>query len=325
MSPATTAPTAAPVVAVRALSRAYADVVALDDVDLDLHEETIYGLLGRNGAGKTTLMRLLTGQDFATTGTVEVFGGHPLENDRILGQVAFISEGQSYPPDFCVAHVLKAAALLYPNWDESFADSLLEELAVPRGRRVKKLSRGQRSAVGVVVGLASRAPLTLFDEPYVGLDAVARQIFYDRLLADYAEHPRTFVLSTHLIDEVGDLIERVVLLDGGRVLIDEDAEALRGLATTVTGPLDDVDTFAAARQCSHVERLGNVQRVTVHGALEAGDRRWAEELGLTLEPVSLQQYVVRATTQATTQGSSEPEDSDRRGAPEPRVIPEGTR
>ena len=300
MSPATTAPTAAPVVAVRALSRAYADVVALDDVDLDLHEETIYGLLGRNGAGKTTLMRLLTGQDFATTGTVEVFGGHPLENDRILGQVAFISEGQSYPPDFCVAHVLKAAALLYPNWDESFADSLLEELAVPRGRRVKKLSRGQRSAVGVVVGLASRAPLTLFDEPYVGQQTVVE-------------------------DLSGDLIERVVLLDGGRVLIDEDAEALRGLATTVTGPLDDVDTFAAARQCSHVERLGNVQRVTVHGALEAGDRRWAEELGLTLEPVSLQEYVVRATTQATTQGSSEPEDSDRRGAPEPRVIPEGTR
>ncbi|MEN8672618.1 ABC transporter ATP-binding protein [Nocardioides sp.] len=324
-----TAPTAAPVVAVRDLSRAYADVVALDGVSLDLHGDTIYGLLGRNGAGKTTLMRLLAGHDFATAGTVEVLGGHPLENDRILGQVTFVSEGQSYPPDFRVAHVLKAAALLYPNWDQSFADSLLEELAVPRGRRVKKLSRGQRSAVGVVVGLASRAPLTLFDEPYVGLDAVARQIFYDRLLADYAEHPRTFVLSTHLIDEVGDLIERVVLLDGGRVLIDEDAEAVRGRATTVTGPLAGVDTFTAARQCTHGERLGNLRRVTVHGALGAGDRRWAEELGLTLEPVSLQQYVVRAATQDTrqdtTQNSSEPEDAHRPGPPEPRVIPEGTR
>ena len=68
-----------------------------------------------------------------------------------------------------------------------------------------------RSAVGIVIGLAARAEVTLFDEPYAGLDAVARQLFYDRLLADYAEHPRTVLLSTHLIDEVADLLERVVM------------------------------------------------------------------------------------------------------------------
>ena len=89
---------------------------------------------------------------------------------------------------------------------------------------MRKLSRGMLSALGVTVGLAARAPLTFFDEPYLGLDAVARQLFYDRLLADYAEHPRTVVLSTHLIDEVGDLIEHVLLIDRGRLLLDEDAD-----------------------------------------------------------------------------------------------------
>jgi ABC-2 type transport system ATP-binding protein len=91
------------------------------------------------------------------------------------------------------------------------------------------------SAVGIVIGLASRAPVTLFDEPYLGLDAVARQLFYDRLLADYAEHPRTVVLSTHLIEEIAPLLERVLLIDRGRVLLDADAEALGGSAVTVTG------------------------------------------------------------------------------------------
>ena len=73
----------------------------------------------------------------------------------------------------------------------------------------------------MIIGPASRAPLTFFDEPYLGLDAVARQLFYDRLPADHAEHPRTVVLSTHLIDEVSDLIEHVVLIDKGRILLDE--------------------------------------------------------------------------------------------------------
>src|ERR1700709_2720420 len=139
---------------------------------------------------------------------------------------------------------------------------MLSDFRLPTNRRIKKLSRGQLSAVGVIVGLASRAPLTFFDEPYLGLDAVARQLFYDRLLADYAEHPRTVVLSTHLIDEVSDLIEHVVLMDQGKVLIDEDADVLRGRAVTVTGPVEAVERFATGHTELHRERLGGFLRVT---------------------------------------------------------------
>ena len=91
------------------------------------------------------------------------------------------------------------------------------------------------SAVGIVIGLASRAPLTIFDEPYLGLDAVSRGIFYDRLMEDYSEHPRTVILSTHLIDEVSNLLEHVLVIDNGKLIIDQDAEELRGRAFTVTG------------------------------------------------------------------------------------------
>ena len=160
---------------------------------------------------------------------------------------------------------------------------------------MKKLSRGQLSAVGVIVGLASRAPLTFFDEPYLGLDAVARQIFYDRLLADYAEHPRTVVLSTHLIDEVGDLLEHVLVIDEGRILIDRDADELRGSATTVVGSRAAVDAFVAGRDVLHRDGVGGLASVTVAG-LDDADRRAATAAGLELAPVSLQQLVVRSTT-----------------------------
>jgi ABC-2 type transport system ATP-binding protein len=147
------------------------------------------------------------------------------------------------------------------------------------------------SALGIVVGLASQAPLTLFDEPYLGLDPVARQLFYDRLLRDYAERPRTIVLSTHLIDEVSDLIEHVLLIERGRIAVDDDAERLRGRAVTVSGAGEAVDEFTADRQRLHSERILGQSRVTVLS--RATDAERARALGLQLEPLTLQQLVVR--------------------------------
>jgi ABC-2 type transport system ATP-binding protein len=275
-------------VSLTGVSKRYREVAALDGVSIELTENAIHGLLGRNGAGKTTLMHILTGQAFETAGQVRVFGEHPYENAGVLRRVCFIKESQRYPDWFAVRHALKAAALLYPRWDETFASDLVEDFDLPLDHRIRKLSRGQLSAVGVTIGLAAQAPLTIFDEPYLGLDAVARQLFYDRLLADYAERPRTIVLSTHLIDEVSDLIEHVVLLDRGRVLLDGDAETLRGDAVTVSGPAGAVSAFVAGHDVLHREEVAGMARVTVRGVSERPDFA-----GLSFEPVSLQQLVVR--------------------------------
>jgi ABC-2 type transport system ATP-binding protein len=284
------------VVSLSGVSKRYHDAAALDGVSIELAAGTVHGLLGRNGAGKTTLMHVLTGQAFETAGTVRVFGEHPYENAGVLRRVCFVKESQRYPDWFAVEHALKAAALLYPGWDAAFASALVADFDLPLDRRVKKLSRGQLSAVGAVIGLAARAPLTLFDEPYLGLDAVARQTFYDRLLADHAERPRTIVLSTHLIDEVSELIEHVVVLDRGRVLLDGDADALRGDAVTVTGPAGVVSSFVAGHDVLHREDVGGMSRVTVRGVDERPDLA-----GLRFEPVSLQQLVVR-TAQSRRDG-----------------------
>lgn len=278
------------VLAMYGVTKRYGDVTALDDVSFTLEENRIHGLLGRNGAGKTTAMQILTAQNFATSGRAEIFGEQPYENARVLARTCFIRESLKYPDAYKVRHALAAAATVYPHWDPAFAEQLVEEFGLPPGRPCNKLSRGQQSAVGVVIGLASRAPLTFFDEPYLGLDAVARQLFYDRLLADYAVHPRTVILSTHLIDEVSDLIEHVVLIDQGRVLIDAGADDLRGRAVTVTGPVEPVERFARGHVELHREQLGGFLRVTLSGA-EPEPR----ETSLQFEPVSLQQLVVRTT------------------------------
>jgi ABC-2 type transport system ATP-binding protein len=287
------------VIRVENLSKTYGSgsgaVHAVADVSFSLTPNRIYGLLGRNGAGKTTLMQLLTGQDFATHGSIEVFGEHPVENAHVLEQLCFIKESQRYPDDFRVKHVLASAPWFFAGWDADFAEELVERFRVPVNRRMKKLSRGQLSAVGVIVGLASRAPLTFFDEPYLGLDAVARQLFYDILLADFAEHPRTVVLSTHLIDEVSNLLEHVLVIDEGRIIIDADADELRGSAVDVVGARSAVEAFAADREVLHRSALGGLATATIAGLDEAG-RDAARAAGLELAPVSLQQLVIRTTT-----------------------------
>lgn len=292
------------VIEVKNLTKRYSTAVALDDVSLTIEPNLIYGLLGRNGAGKSTLMSIITAQYFQTSGSVSVFGDSPVENAKVLSRMCFVRESQKYPDDFHATHAFRAAALFFPNWDQTLADDLVKAFSLPMNRAIKKLSRGQLSAVGIIIGLASRAEITFFDEPYLGLDAVARQIFYDRLLEDYAEHPRTIILSSHLIDEVANLLEHVIVLDGGKVIIDEGAEDLRGKATSVVGDSSAVAAFTEGREVIHSESLGRVTSVTVLGEVTAEDRAALRAADLDLAPVSLQQLVVRLT-QLNTAASEE--------------------
>jgi ABC-2 type transport system ATP-binding protein len=292
------------VVEVTGLTKKFGRFTAIDDASFGVEENTIYGLLGRNGAGKTTMMQLLTGQQFATSGDIRVFGKSPVENARVLSNICFIKESQSYPEDFKPRHVFASAPWFFEHWDADFAQRLIREFRVPVDRRIKKLSRGQLSAVGVIVGLASRAPLTFFDEPYLGLDAVARQIFYDRLLEDFAEHPRTVILSTHLIDEVSALLEHVIVIDEGRIIMDEEADALRGSAATVAGTKAAVDAFIGKREVLRRESIGGLTSVTLEH-LDAADRKAAKATGLELGTVSLQQLIVRKTSIPDTEFGEE--------------------
>jgi ABC-2 type transport system ATP-binding protein len=288
-----------PAISVTGLSRRYRGQLALDDVTLDVEGGSITGLLGRNGAGKTTFMRIVAGQEFASAGSVTVLGASPVKSDQVLRRMVFIREDQFYP-DFKVRQALRVASWFYPNWDAELAEGLLADFVLPTDRRIRKLSRGMRSALGIVIGLAARAEVTLFDEPYAGLDAVARQIFYDQLLADYADHPRTVLLSTHLIDEAAGLLEQVVVIDRGHIVLKAAADDLRGSATSVSGPAIAVAEFTAGRTVWNRRRLASRESVVMVGALDDIDRAQARTLHLGLEPLTLQQVVAHAADRPET-------------------------
>ena len=229
-----------------------------------------------------------------------MLGAPPAENKNVLRRLVLVREDQAYPdlqayPNFMVSHALRAASFFYPRWDADLAASLLKDFGLRAGKAIKSLSRGQRSALGITIGLAARAEVTLFDEPYAGLDAVVRQIFYERLLAEYADFPRTVLLSTHLIDEAAGLFENVVVIDRGRVVLDTAADGLRGMATTVSGPVLAVNSFTEGRPVWERRGLGSQASVVIVGQISPEDRERARSLGLDLTPLSLQQLVVHAS------------------------------
>ena len=286
-------------VEVKRLTKAYGNVKAVNEVSFTMEPNKIYGILGRNGAGKTTLMNIITAQLFATSGELKVFGEHPYENQRVLSQICFIKESQKYPDHFRVFEVLDVAANFFPNWDRHYASDLVEKFKLPPKRRMKKLSRGMFSSVGIIIGLASRAPLTIFDEPYLGLDAVARTLFYEQLIADYGAHPRTIILSTHLIDEISDMLEHVLMIDRGKLIVDSEADALRGRAYSVAGQQVKVEAFTTGKQVIAETSMGAFVSAAIMGELNSEERRRAEALGLVVAPISLQQLFVHLTNETT--------------------------
>jgi ABC-2 type transport system ATP-binding protein len=272
------------------------DVTAIDDLTLKLEGGKIYGLLGRNGSGKTTLMSLIAAFRRVTEGTILVDGQVPFENEELTQQICLVRDSGDVVVDGdSVKGILRRARRFRPAWDEEFAQRLLDTFQLPSNRGVAKLSRGQRSALGITVGLASRAPLTMLDEAYLGMDAPSRYAFYDILLEDYIEHPRTIILSTHLIEEVGRLFEQVVIIDRGRLVVHDDTDTLRMRGAAVVGPAVAVDDFTTGMTILGEQRLGGTKSVTVYGEIDADARAVAADWGLELSPVALQDLFVHLT------------------------------
>jgi ABC-2 type transport system ATP-binding protein len=283
------------------LSVRFGGVPALDRLDLRLAPGKIHGLLGRNGSGKSTLAAVLAGFRRPDEGRVLVESAdlgtalEPYENAVVTSRVCLIRESGDLVDAAPVKHVLGLAASLRPYWDDDLAGELLDRFEVPTGKKVVKLSRGKKSALGVVLGLASRAPLTIFDETYLGMDVPSRNLFYDVLLADYAEVPRTIVLSTHLVTEVSAMLEEVVILDNGRLVTQSPVDALRGRGASIVGPAAAVDEFTAGFTVLAEEKLGGTTSTTVLGDLDPALLAQATQAGLEVGPVGLQDLFVHLT------------------------------
>lgn len=271
------------------VNKIYGRTTALRNLNLQLEENVIYGLLGRNGAGKSTLLNTIAGGLFADSGTIEAWG-KKLRPGELPKGFCYVREKQTSFGGARIMEVLKYAAHFYPHWDWAFAHSLLDTFRLDPGKKIRQLSRGTESLIGNIIGLASRAPLTVYDEPVLGLDVLMREKFYKALLEDYAHHPRTILLSTHLIDEIAPVAEQVFILEDGSVLLHDEMERIRMNAHLVRGNAEAVALFISGKRVLHSEAYGRGTLAAIYERLVEGDLERAREMGISIDSLTLQKF-----------------------------------
>lgn len=249
------------------VSKKYKNTEVLHPTDLVIEPGHIYGLIGRNGAGKTTLLSILTAQNPATEGSVTYNGERVWENEAALGQLCFSREinpmtlmgANSFKPK----HYLQLARCYYPRWDEAYAKRLMEEFKLDKNKRVAKMSKGMMSMLTIVLAMASRAPITILDEPVAGLDVAMRDRFYRIVLDDYEKTGRTFLISTHIIEEAAPIFEEILLLHEGSLVEKRNTEEFLSEFRYVSGREEAVDQAVAGLPVVHTESLGRQKVVCV--------------------------------------------------------------
>ncbi len=224
-----------PVVEIHRLTRRFGSKTALDDVSLTVPRGGVFGLIGGNGAGKTTLIKHILGLLKPQAGTVAVFGLDPVHSPvGVLGRIGYLSEDRDLPNWMRVHELIRYSQPFFPNWDAAYAEELREAFDLDSGARVKALSRGQRARMGLLVALAHRPDLLVLDEPSSGLDPVVRRDILGAIIRTIADEGRTVLFSSHLLDEVERVADRVAIIHRGRVLLMASMDEIKDTHRRVT-------------------------------------------------------------------------------------------
>ena len=272
----------------KGLTMRFGNNTALDGVDVCFGDNKIYGLLGRNGAGKSTLLSVVTNRLLPTAGEVFIDGEPARENDRVLGRMYYMGEKTLLPDTATVAQLFRWTGDFYPGFDGEYAGQLADTFGLPEKKKLKNLSTGYLTIAKLIAALASNAPYPLFDEPVLGLDANHREVFYRQLIESYSRQPRTILISTHLIEEVADIIEQVVIIKAGKILLDRPAEEVKRMGYTVSGRAEAVDAYCTGRDVLSVDTLGGLKTACILGKAE-------EAPGLDVSGLDMQKLFIRLT------------------------------
>jgi ABC-2 type transport system ATP-binding protein len=201
----------------------------LEEISFSVPKGSVYALLGRNGAGKSSLVRCLLGQQKPMAGGCFLFGEDVWKNRaRLMAKVGVVPEDPDAPPSMTARQLSAFCAKVYPSWDAPSVEARLARFGVPAGTPYGNLSKGQRALVALALSLASSPELLVLDDPTLGLDAVARRAFFEELVGELADRGTTVLLTSHDLAGVESMATRVGMLKGGRLILDEDLEALKG-------------------------------------------------------------------------------------------------
>lgn len=265
------------------------------NINFEINGPKIVGLLGRNGAGKTSLLTLIASLSQITKGELTINGQNPFENDEIMPQVSlsnadyYVKEGKNITKLFSEINKYRS------NFDLKYANYLVELFDLYERHPIRTFSNGMKAAVSAIIGLASRTPITIFDEIHLGMDAPTRDLFYKELLKDYERVPRTIILSTHLISEMEFLFDEIILLKDGETLLQGEMNEVLEKGISLTGHKALIDSLVQTKNVLHTENLGDTTSVILYDTFSDDELKIASSKGIQIANISLNDLVIHLT------------------------------
>lgn len=238
------------------LTKTYRSVRAVHNISFNLEPHKITGLIGRNGAGKTTLLKIMAGYLLPSTGSIQVFSENPFNNLNVSANLIFVDDNMVLPQVMSLGELLDAAGSFYENWDTELAHRLFDYFSLPPRQYHQNLSKGMKSTFNMILGIAARCPLTIFDEPTIGMDAAVRKDFYRVLLKDFMQHPRSIILSSHLLNEICDILDDILLIKDGEQYLHMSVDELKLYAIGLQGKEEIIREITANTEVLYQKKLG---------------------------------------------------------------------
>lgn len=229
------------IITISSLKKSYGSKTVLDGISFNALPGQIIGLLGPNGCGKTTLIKILTGLIKDHSGTVKIDNEEPGPYTKSI--VAYLPE-KSYLPDWMKpTDAIEYFADFYKDFDKERAQKMVAEFGLDPKQRLKTMSKGQQEKLNLILVMCRRAKLYILDEPLGGVDPAARSKILDLIMNNYAKDA-TVLLSTHLINDVEYIFDRVLMISGGKLIVDSHVEELRQKGKTVEEVFKEVFSYA---------------------------------------------------------------------------------
>jgi ABC-2 type transport system ATP-binding protein len=276
-----------PVLEFRDIARSFVrGVPVLSDVSFSLGKEEVVALLGRNGSGKTTLIQIAMGMLFPHAGTVRVFGLSPTDHPvAVKRRIGYVAEDQVLPPDSTIPNVLAFHRYVFPTWDVALERQLLARFELDgNGSSISQLSKGQARQVALICAVAHRPELLILDEPAGGLDPAARREFLETSIQLLNREGTSILFSSHHMSDVERLGGRVVLLDEGKVRLNEELDMLREaycLAIVPHFPASDRAIVERLPGCVQVRDVSDEWHAVFRGAPAEVHALLVDAIGLT--------------------------------------------
>lgn len=272
-------------IALEKVTKQYGQAAVLKNITLSINEPGIYCLLGRNGAGKTTLLKSIAGYQNITEGTIQV-AGKPITTSTLDTGVSYI-ENFAKHFNLPVRKLIQIASEVNPNYNYDFASEMIERFELDGKKKFHHLSLGMKTMVSTIICLASNKSVVLLDEPVLGFDAIMRVEFYDMLTESFRKSPRIIIVSTHIIEEIAKTIQKLIIIDKGRVCFFDTLQSVETKAFRISGLQKDVEAATQSLNVIGKDTVGGLETSYIF------DNPPDQTASLEIHPLSLQDFFIQ--------------------------------